>query len=1148
MITHEATAGRSKLWLFLCVLASGAAVAAGGCGADKSSSHAAASGGSGGQGSVPVGEAGVDSSAAGNAAAGEAGATDVESVCPPARSSYSIPARAALYQASAGSSKRVMLVSELVSRVDGFCAGCHRAPAAQGNFSYTTDSFAAVIPADAPDLVLSSDDMKRMPPSSPYPIREDLQELASLLKLWLDQGRPTVTIKLPETSAGNTSSNPYAPTAKTGPRITNLGDCIPSPKIIGADLDDTDAAREKLFANIKTFEDLPKKLSQTDLFTFDTETLARHRTVAFAPTYALWSFDVSKIRYLHLPKGTSLKYDAASNNFIAPPNARVYKTFAEPVTDVNGKVGYRKLETRLIIARPDVDAKDGSQTNAIFGTYVWNDDESEATLLEKPYIGTDLNDPNLNTYTFKDLIKPFVADERVFQETLEVADNHNGSIISRPLQGTKEYPIPGWHRCQQCHEGSPSKNFFLGVTPLEFNRRPLGQGGVYEEAGPDELTQAQRFIDYGFITGIKRVEDFVKLEDTAGVRKPRNDYELRAQAYAVGNCSGCHNPRGYPTRLNPSLAFYNLLPGGILFQFPLDTRSPLRFHDPDDGSGVTNDVNGSNGWQYINPTLSQRPLDAAAQKALSGTVPDSQRTEVGPWNSLIFRNVQTPRTYGEGNIIFPHMPLHVGGIDCRARTILGSWMASIPFTLGSVSGNDGKPVTIPVDSATAEARAAAEARVQTFLTQEPACEPAQDLRDWGAEAPNFTDLVPPMGIPDRPHWFEEDFTEVFGDFQPRGGQWHSAMLLDKYAYIRNFEPSAELQEFVQKEVPFDFWQDKPGCDFSNAPAPPDPAPYWMDKGNRPDGDPKRVYSTLPGAAVFGAICSNCHGPRANAESNLASTIANLTGGSTRVANWAQGFFGPPSSPDSNLSYFTTQKLDDKTSLGEYGAAKYMLFMALGGTQALIPPAAMVQVAHAKVASRPRNGNAEVFASTPNMLEIAKQLCATTIEYDIGLGSSFDQLAVDIQSGMPNQLSQPGQALSVNSGDFVTVTTNGEYLLYRQLCAIKNPRPVRVLNFDSKSTLPKTQGWVTRAAYAAANLDLNSETDPWCVHPDSPYVPPGAARCPPLPGDTSQVADDYVNKGVLNVGFAVYAYAKAAFADPTQWRPNYDQCELRFPRH
>ena len=110
---------------------------------------------------------------------------------------------------------------------------------------------------------------------------------------------------------------------------------------------------------------------------------------------------------------------------------------------------------------------------------------------------------------------------------------------------------PGAQRCIQCHMGSESSSFVLGFMPLQINRRPVGVGGVIDPAGPDELTQLQRLIDYGVVTGIDSADDILPLEQSEGTRTPRNNYELVAQGYMLGNCAHCHNPRGYPIRAEP---------------------------------------------------------------------------------------------------------------------------------------------------------------------------------------------------------------------------------------------------------------------------------------------------------------------------------------------------------------------------------------------------------------------------------------------------------------------------------------------------------------------------------------------------------------------------------------------------------------------
>lgn len=1032
-------------------------------------------------------------------AAGAAGEKSVNSLCPPARTNHPIPARAALYGAAQDDSSGVALVGQLVERFDGYCAGCHRAPNSQGSFSYTADSFGSVVDQRAVDRIRSADDSMRMPPLSPPLSGGPLSELANLLELWIQQGRPSVSIRLPSTATDTQSEqSPFAIDATLGKQLTNLGHCIPSPEIVGRDADDLD----ERFAAFTSFDDLPKKLSETDLFTLNAEVLARHNTVAFAPNYQLWSFDAGKLRFLHVPRGEHIQFEKSRlNTFRIPENTRFYKTFFKPVIDKNGNQGWRKMETRLIVARKAARVDGKTVQRALFATYVWNQAETEATLLEKPYF---------NNGKFKDQIETYVSDERAFRATLESADNASGPVVLRQLDGTKEYPVPGAHRCVQCHMGAETQDFVLGFTPYQIDRRPLGEGGTYEDPGPDELTQVERLVAAGIVAGVKSANSLPKLEDSGAGRQPRNQYELRAQAYLYGNCSHCHNPEGYPTSINPGLEPLNFRPGGVVFQFPLDLSSPLR-------------IRGGIPLKYLNPDLSVRAADNKHS-------PPAYPAPLAPWDSLIYRNTQAPATYDEDNIIYPHMPLHVGGIDCRAPLFLGSWNASVAFDTALVNN-----ANVKVDSALPAARAAADARVSTFLAKMPACSPAEDLRDWGARSPDFTDLAPPWGIPDRPHFFEEDFTETYGDFQPRGADFRTALLQPRYQFIRDFQPSQELKDFVRSEVPFDLWADKPECDLSQAPKYTGPIDPWLqEKAKTQPARAERPYMTLPGAATFEAICSNCHGSRGDAQSNLASSIATLTGGQTRVANYSQGLFGPLSDPTANLAYFDREQLADGTTLGpEDGAAKYMMWMALGGTRALIPSAALRQVAAAKVASADRPSTPEEFAS-PNMLQIAQEICANTIQFSTILGSPLNANKYNPVTGDFDNIADVTQT---------AVATNGEYWLYKKLCAIDNPRPVRALYYQGGVYV---SGYLSRSAFTDARQPWSGNDEaPYCLDSSSVDPPEGVMPCIGNLGDTS-VAEAWVRRGALNVGYAVYDYLKHAFKDPSKWRPRYDQCELVYP--
>ena len=168
--------------------------------------------------------------------------------------------------------------------------------------------------------------------------------------------------------------------------------------------------------------------------------------------------------------------------------------------------------------------------------------------------------------------------------------------------------------------GSVSQSFVLGFTPLQLARRPNGVGGLYEPAMGDELTQLERLIDYGVVSGMTSPDDVLPLELSEGTRAARTPEELAAQAYMMGNCSHCHNPRGLPSIKEPLLVdklnFFPSPIGGI-FQFPLDRMSPVRFRGIEQDTPVP----------YITPSLYDLPVGAQELKAFCPNTPGAIMVE-----------------------------------------------------------------------------------------------------------------------------------------------------------------------------------------------------------------------------------------------------------------------------------------------------------------------------------------------------------------------------------------------------------------------------------------------------------------------------------------------------------------------------------------
>jgi mono/diheme cytochrome c family protein len=639
-------------------------------------------------------------------ASAQPGTTPLSIECNQARA-QPLPARL-VAMSGAASSTSVVLESDLFQRFLPICGPCHGPAVDQGQGGFqilTAADFQAQMSGDAgrailahvtqgvcpsPPMPAAANDT--MPPcgspnSAPnYMSRSDgdpVKQFGDLVTAWLKAGSPSqFTVGAAGTSSGDAgASNPYALTNVAGNTMTNLGNCVPSGLAM---VNDKAAALDAKFASAQAKGGgsavdaigLPEHLGDTDLFTLDSSTLAQYGVIAYAPGYPLWSDNAGKLRHVRVPRGASIHFNKATQQFEIPPNTRFYKTFMKQIVDTDGSYRYRKIETRLILARPDVNNPDGTaqEQTALFGSYKWRDDESDAILVQTPL---NNGEPFGDTLFLYDIDEPLAADLL----TTQPAD----SDLVR-LHAARHYAIPGSPRCIQCHMGSPSQSFVLGFTPLQINRRPTGVGGTIEATGDDELSQLQRLIDAGVITGVDSPSDVLPLEQSQGSRAPRNDYELVAQGYLLGNCTHCHNPRGFPTVQNPVLTdVLNFLPGptGGIFEFPLERYSPR----------IGRGLSGTTLIPYVTPSLVDLPrLDPQT----GGPAPDvfvggqgeghtvtSDQSRVNwviyaPWRSILYRNVDSAFAYTDDLALYPHMPMNTPGYDPRGKQILSDWMVSIP--------------------------------------------------------------------------------------------------------------------------------------------------------------------------------------------------------------------------------------------------------------------------------------------------------------------------------------------------------------------------------------------------------------------------------------------------------------------------------------
>jgi mono/diheme cytochrome c family protein/cytochrome c5 len=768
--------------------------------------------------------------------------------CVPVKSSQLIPPRSTITAGVAAEPKPPTYFTEdLFGLFSSTCGACH-VESTLGAFSVSESDFPTQVTQKVVDIIKSNDPAVYMPPAGgggmPYSQRSSTDavvQLVTLLQIWIDQGRPSDVFNLPAPSGGMAAGSgaPYAISSALGAQMTNIGTCVPDTGLVGTS-DATMQTLDTFFAGTNT---LPTTLDKTDLSTLDSEALAKTAVISYAPTYPLWTDNAQKMRYVRVPRGQSIVFDKTTQQFHIPPNTRFYKTFLKAVVDAKGVSGYRKIETRVIVSRPDVDMPDGTvQQTALYGTYVWNDNESQATLQ---------NEPLRDGLPFADDIFSYITDEQKAQPI--IAANPRNLVAALESAGvSRHYAIPGSERCVQCHMGSPSQSFILGFTPLQVARRATGAGGIYEPVAGDELTQLQRLIDYGVITGAASPSDILPLESSQGSRTPRTPQELNAQAYMIGNCAHCHNARGFPSVQQPLLKdVLVFLPGpgpnqGI-FQFPFDKVSPIRKR------GLFQDID----IPYISPSLYDMSRDEATPKYFcpdqpggSCAAPDTDTDPntapppiptpqfvLAPWRSLVYRNVDTAYDYFDDSAPFPHMPLNSPGYDCRVSQIMGDWMVSLPGKLSDPSMFDGAIPAInqtfgpranidpipylevkPGDPDYAQAMSDAQDRLTAYhagyrynfcpstytndiIDPVIANEVATGIpvtSDLGEsyDPSDPTKLIMPELTPIRPHYVAFDDTDPPGPWFPRRPDWQDALVTPDLA---TFITSATMADGLQPD-------------------------------------------------------------------------------------------------------------------------------------------------------------------------------------------------------------------------------------------------------------------------------------------------------------------------------------------------------------
>ncbi|MGE0610423.1 MAG: PQQ-dependent sugar dehydrogenase, partial [Pirellulales bacterium] len=287
--------------------------------------------------------------------------------------------------------------------------------------------------------------------------------------------------------------------------------------------------------------DFPRLLSQTGLFASTKDHIPTDGLIPYSVNAPLWSDGAEKDRFIAVPGNSRIEYNTveypqpapgAPPGWRFPDGTVIVKTFSLDLEEGNA-ASRRRLETRLLHLELLAGNEEvGDQVWRGY-TYVWNDDQTDAELLEA------------------------AGADRKF------------TIADKSAEGGKREQI--WHfpsrtECTLCHT-MPGK-YVLGLNTLQMNKD--------HDYGGTTANQLDTLQHLGLFTKPlpDRVENLPKLADYRDASQP---LDARARSYLHANCAHCHMKWGGGNAEFQLLATLDLKDTGTLLTRP--GQGPLGIAD-----------------------------------------------------------------------------------------------------------------------------------------------------------------------------------------------------------------------------------------------------------------------------------------------------------------------------------------------------------------------------------------------------------------------------------------------------------------------------------------------------------------------------------------------------------------------------------------
>lgn len=258
-----------------------------------------------------------------------------------------------------------------------------------------------------------------------------------------------------------------------------------------------------------TVADFPRRLSDTGLFASTKDHLPAAGVLAYSVLAPQWCDGATKERFLALPGQGQMEFETITYPQPAPgappgwkfPHGTVLAETLFLEMEAGNPASRRRLETRLLHHERLAGSEQVGDQCWQGYTYIWNDDQLDAVLLEDPQ-GRE------RTFTIRDAKAP--GGQR--QQT---------------------WHFPSRTECTVCH--NVAAKYSLGVQTLQMNR-DHDYGGVVDN-------QLRTFEHLGLFTEPLPAPPH-KLPRLVDYRDRSSDLGQRARAYVHANCSHCHRKWG----------------------------------------------------------------------------------------------------------------------------------------------------------------------------------------------------------------------------------------------------------------------------------------------------------------------------------------------------------------------------------------------------------------------------------------------------------------------------------------------------------------------------------------------------------------------------------------------------------------------------